>query len=193
MLADRLFRGGATSPIVVLMTEKLTAADWVGHGLKQLAGVGPQALKADLLARSLRVTRGSFYWHFADLAAFHQAVADHWRAVATDAIIAEISHLPDDSDRLFALIMRVFKAPTVLEAAMRAWAGQEVVAARAVTQVDDLRRGYIMTLLQAKGVEESLARLRTNIIYWTYLGFVVEGRKIDTASLSVIAGLLSEP
>src|SRR5689334_18004652 len=49
------------------MSDRLAAADWVKAGLKALAADGVGALKADLLAKSLGISRGSFYWHFADI------------------------------------------------------------------------------------------------------------------------------
>ena len=52
------------------MTEQLSAGDWISQGLKALAESGFTALKADPLAKAMGVSRGSFYWHFADLAAF---------------------------------------------------------------------------------------------------------------------------
>ena len=70
------------------MIERLTAQDWIDFGLTTLARSGFQALKAEILARKLGVSRGSFYWHFADLETFHRQVIEHWRRVATEAIIA---------------------------------------------------------------------------------------------------------
>ena len=47
------------------------------------------------------VSRGSFYWHFADISAFHAALLQHWREIATEQIIATLEsgsskgeHLP---------------------------------------------------------------------------------------------------
>jgi AcrR family transcriptional regulator len=56
------------------MSDQLSAKDWVDQGLKALASRGFTALKAEPLAKTLRVSRGSFYWHFADIAAFHAAI-----------------------------------------------------------------------------------------------------------------------
>ena len=64
------------------MTEQLSADDWINAGLKALAKGGFTALKADPLARTMGVSRGSFYWHFADLGAFHAAILKRWREIA---------------------------------------------------------------------------------------------------------------
>ena len=52
------------------MNDQLTASDWLDQGLKTLAKDGFTALKAEPLAKAMRVSRGSFYWHFADIAAY---------------------------------------------------------------------------------------------------------------------------
>jgi len=72
------------------MAEQLSAQDWVDLGLKTLAKSGFTALKAEPLAKAMRVSRGSFYWHFADIGAFHTAVLERWREVATEQIIAAV-------------------------------------------------------------------------------------------------------
>ena len=61
------------------MSKRLAAQDWIDFALKTLAREGFQALKADVLARKLGVSRGSFYWHFKDLGTFHQCVIDGWK------------------------------------------------------------------------------------------------------------------
>ena len=66
------------------MSDQLSAKDWVDEGLKALASRGFTALKAEPLAKALRVSRGSFYWHFADIAAFHAAILARWHEVAAE-------------------------------------------------------------------------------------------------------------
>ena len=64
------------------MTKRLTARDWIDFALTTLAREGFHALKADVLARKLGVSRGSFYWHFTELGTFHARVIEHWRQMA---------------------------------------------------------------------------------------------------------------
>jgi AcrR family transcriptional regulator len=66
------------------MNDQLTAKDWLDQGLKTLADQGFTALKAEPLSRAMGVSRGSFYWHFADIAAYHAAILSHWRDVAAE-------------------------------------------------------------------------------------------------------------
>ena len=50
--------------MVRAMTDRLTKSDWISHGLATLAKDGANALKVGPMADGLKVSRGSFYWHF---------------------------------------------------------------------------------------------------------------------------------
>ena len=81
--------------------KRLGPAEWVNAGLKALAKSGFSVLKADTLANRLGISRGSFYWHFADVSAFHTAILRRWRKIALENVIDEIEETSDD--RLEAL------------------------------------------------------------------------------------------
>ena len=72
------------------MVDQLSAQDWLNQGLKTLAKSGFTALKAEPLAKAMGVSRGSFYWHFADIGAFHAAILKQWREIAAEQIIASV-------------------------------------------------------------------------------------------------------
>ncbi|WP_409567793.1 TetR family transcriptional regulator [Rugamonas sp. DEMB1] len=56
------------------MDERLNRQAWIDAGLGKLAEDGPQSLKVMGIAQHLGVTKGSFYWHFADLQAYKTEV-----------------------------------------------------------------------------------------------------------------------
>src|SRR5258708_17282868 len=80
------------------MSDQLSAKDWLDQGLKTLAERGFTALKAEPLAKALGVSRGSFYWHFADIGAFHAAILKHWREVAAQQILPQLQAAPRSPD-----------------------------------------------------------------------------------------------
>src|SRR5947209_20405973 len=90
------------------MTDQLSAQDWLDQGLKTLAESGFTALKAEPLAKAMGVSRGSFYWHFADIGAFHAAILAHWRNVAADQVIARLEADSDPENPLPLLLRRAF-------------------------------------------------------------------------------------
>ncbi len=151
------------------MRERLTRTQWIDHGLRTLRDEGAGGLRADRLAKSLGVSRGSFYWHFADLAAFHAALLDAWRARMTEAVIRRIeSEGERPESRARALIRRALSAEDGLERAVRAWAAEAPEAAKAARVVDERRLAYLERLFAALG----RPRIRARALYWAYLGRV---------------------
>jgi AcrR family transcriptional regulator len=160
------------------MTRRLTAQDWIDFALKVLVREGFQALKADVLARKLGVSRGSFYWHFSDLAAFHAEVIEHWRLTATEAIIANLRQYDSPALRIDVLLHGAFARSGLLEVRMRAWADEHAEAARVLGDIDRRRKAYIEQTLVEAGVAPHLAATRAQILYWAYLGAALSRNKL---------------
>ncbi len=163
------------------MSDQLSAKDWVDQGLKALASRGFTALKADPLAKALRVSRGSFYWHFADIAAFHAAVLTRWHEVAAEQIIANVEAASRDENPLARLLRRVFGERLMLERAVRSWASVDPAARAAVQAIDRRRLNYVEGLLTQSGLSAETARTRAQILYWAFLGFALSDQPLPKA------------
>jgi AcrR family transcriptional regulator len=161
------------------MADQLSANDWLDQGLKTLGKHGFTALKAEPLAKAMGVSRGSFYWHFADIDAYHAAILAHWRDVAVEQIIRDVEAASADREALQALLIRVFGTrPPLLESAMRGWAARDPRARAAVKAVDQRRTDYVESLLRAAGWPTEAAQARAQILYWTFLGFALSDKPL---------------
>jgi AcrR family transcriptional regulator len=156
--------------------DQLSARDWLDQGLKTLARNGFTALKADPLAKAMGVSRGSFYWHFADVGAFHAALLKHWHEVAAEQIIAEVEAAPPGNAALELLLRRAFGERLKLESAVRIWASIDDGASAAVQAIDRRRLDTIERLLRQAGLPADLACARAQILYWAFLGFALSGQ-----------------
>ena len=130
--------------------DSLTPADWIHAGLKELAATGPQALRAEPLARVIGTTKGSFYWHFKDVPAYQAALLAHWQQNAFAAVVGLLSAEGTTPDRLRQIGAQVAKDEA--DPALRAWALSDAAVAQAIAQVDAERVKYIHTLLSALGI-----------------------------------------
>ena len=65
-------------------TSRLTVDDWVAAGFEILAEEGTTALKIDRLCSRLAVTKGSFYWHFTDIAGYRATLIEAWGELRDD-------------------------------------------------------------------------------------------------------------
>jgi AcrR family transcriptional regulator len=172
------------------MTYQLSAQDWLDLGLKTLATQGFAALKAEPLAKAMGVSRGSFYWHFADIGAFHAAILKAWREVAAEAIIDQVELASTDDDPLAVLLQRVFSEKLALERAVRSWAAFDTAARAAVQAIDRRRLDYVESLIRARGVAGEIAQARAQVLYWAFLGYALSDRPLPKAPREAMLGEL---
>ena len=59
-------------------------------GLRALAAGRPDAVRVEPLAKALGVTRGGFYWHFADRRALLDEMLDTWERATIDEVIERV-------------------------------------------------------------------------------------------------------
>lgn len=172
------------------MGQRLVAQDWIDFGLSVLEREGFEALKAGQLSRELGVTRGSFYWHFTDLADYHSRLIEHWQDLATRSVIEEIERVESPRPRLAELLRRAFSNTSGLELRMRAWADKNAVAANALHAIDDQRTAYMARLLCSTGVEEAVADTRARLLYWSYIGALFSRVPLPPNDLQIIVSEL---
>jgi AcrR family transcriptional regulator len=127
------------------------------------------------------VSRGSFYWHFADISAFHAAVLKQWREIAAEAIIAGVEASAAHENPLSLLLRRVFGERLTIENAVRIWASVDPAARAAVQAIDRRRLSYIEGLMTKSGLSADTARARAQILYWAFLGFALSDQPLPKA------------
>jgi AcrR family transcriptional regulator len=168
------------------MADQLSAQDWLDQGLRTLARSGFTALKAERLAKAMGVSRGSFYWHFASLGAFHAAILKYWREVAAEQIIANLEAASTHDNPLLLLLRQAFGGRLALENAVRSWAMFDPAARAAVQAIDRRRLGYVEGLLRAAGLSPDVARARAQILYWAFLGFAQSDQPLSKAKQQAV-------
>jgi AcrR family transcriptional regulator len=171
------------------MDDRLTKSTWIEHGLRTLASDGANALKVGPMARRLKVSRGSFYWHFRDIADFRSQVLQFWQERTTEQVIRDLEAAKAQPNRLKHLMRRAFVTERSLERAIRSWAAEDKGVAATVATVDTRRVSYIAKMLVAAGVESRRALPRAAFIYWAYLGQPIV---MDLRHTSVPASALDE-
>lgn len=131
-------------------------------------------MRVEPLAKELGVSKGSFYWHFSDRAAFLEAIVDAWEQQGTHAIIEAVERGPDDpSERLWALFERTFGTEAEVDAfetAVRAWATRDAHARAVTKRVDRRRLAFVADLLRAAGIPKAEAKRRADLLYCTLIG-----------------------
>lgn len=160
--------------------DRLTKTQWLDHGLEALAKDGFTALKADKLAKSLGVSRGSFYWHFKNLADFHTGVLERWQELTVTLPISDVEASPaNNGSRIEALVQLAAGDSLHVERAVRAWAESNDSVKNAVKRVDQMRVAYLQQSLIEVGLSEEKASARAYLIYYAFLGQMIFYEKIS--------------
>ena len=67
-------------------SDRLSRADWVEAALQTLAEGGISNVRVEVLAKHLKVTKGSFYWHFVDRNDLLAEMLETWRVNLTTSV-----------------------------------------------------------------------------------------------------------
>jgi AcrR family transcriptional regulator len=132
---------------------RLVRQDWIDTAIRVLAEEGIGAVTIETLASRLRITRGSFYHHFAGREDLLRAMLDHWARRWTYEVRDQIAALGlDPGTTLFAL-MRAIRGNRAADydAPFRAWALHDPLARSVVEEVDKARFAVIHQLFEGLG------------------------------------------
>ena len=150
--------------------------DWMRAARLALLRGGVDAVRVELLARELGVTKGSFYWHFRDRTALLDALVREWETELAEDIIPRLQGQRGLSAlRLLVRLMieRVPLSETGLlpsDAAMFTWASVSPEVAKRVNRGERKRLQVLADLI---GDPQ-----RAEIIYLIWLGFVARGQRV---------------
>src|SRR5580700_1241420 len=148
-------------------------AAWIEAGLRALAeGGGPDAVRVEVLAKSLGVTRGGFYGQFKDRGALLEAMLDTWERAATDEVLEQVERRGGDARakirRAGALTFAAELLP--IDLAIREWARRDRGVAQRLRRVDNARMTYLRQLFGAICADEAEAEARSLLAFSLMIG-----------------------
>jgi AcrR family transcriptional regulator len=131
--------------------------------LDLLATRGADAVTIGALCERLGVTKGSFYHHFRNQAAFVDDLLASWATTHAAELIHRSEEIADPWERMETLHRIAGSLPHAAEAAIRAWGYTNPAVAAVVAQVDQAREAHIADALAATGVERQRATVMARI------------------------------
>jgi len=151
--------------------QSLTAEDWANAALEAIAQGGLDAVAVEPLARKLKVTKGSFYWHFTNRGELIRAALALWEKSETVDILARIEPGLEPYER----IVNVFKQANASYRAGRLYlaiaAGEDhPVISEYVRRVSESRMNYLRDCYRDLGFSENRAQHWARFAYATFMG-----------------------
>lgn len=181
--------------------QRLTRDHWIATAFEFLLLEGPKAIRVDRLCQELGVTKGSFYWHFKDLAALKSAMLGHGRQVTRRDLIASATankQSPRES------VLQMFEAAlarrtgddaaAAASIAMRHWASADPAIRRDLADADNERLAFLTTQVRATGWTGAEARSRASFLYATLIGLqqlAIEPAQTPTNLAEIIDAILT--
>ncbi|MBS0566752.1 MAG: TetR/AcrR family transcriptional regulator [Proteobacteria bacterium] len=151
---------------------RLSAADWEAGALDLIAEQGVPALAVEPLARRLRVTKGSFYWHFATREALLKAALQNWETHAEEAM-DQIAAIDDPRERLSELFRRTgreARTHSIYSALLRAL--DHPIVQPVMERVSQRRLDFLKQAYRQVGMSGIDALHRAQLTYAAYVGFL---------------------
>ena len=166
-------------------TNSLTPIDWIMAGFRALVAGGEQAIKVESIAKNLKVSKGSFYWHFKDVSSLKKEMLRHWEKIATHDIISNLSGdtlATHDNEQLspkeqLRLLVDIATSDvsepyggTLVEPSIRSWARYNKDVAEILAKVDNTRMDFVTGLFESAGIPPNQCSLFSRMFYGTLIG-----------------------
>ena len=160
------------------MAKDLGRDEWLRAARVTLLKNGISEVRVERLARDLRVTKGSFYWHFRDRQDLLENLLQDWERDFPQ-IISQVKG--KHGREAFQLLLRLVVEQTPLgqkgivssDAAIFTWASVSPKVARRVNREEKKR---IELLRRIIGDSE-----RSELLYLVWLGFVARGQRVPAS------------
>jgi len=162
---------------------RLTVENWIEAGFELIATEGIRALKIDRLCEQLGVTKGSFYWHFDDIAAYFRALAEAWGQAQREGreSLQRLGELAPE-ERLIAMMRHLTsRRQWMLERAAREWARWDADVAAQVAASDRWVSKEVQRAFLDAGFPPDEARIRARASFAAGVGFIHLARSVPRA------------
>ncbi len=154
--------------------KQLQRFDWLLKALEIFIQEGIDAVRITRLANELKVTRGSFYWHFNNREDLINALVSYWKDRNTDAIVSAVSEadsLVNGIFRFFEICLDNTQFDPRLDLTIREWSRRSSQIRAQLDEADNTRIQTLTTFYQRFDYPMPEALIRARVIYYAQIGF----------------------
>lgn len=160
------------------MAKDLNRNDWLKAARLALLRGGVEAVQVEKLARSLDVTKGSFYWHFKDRSELLELLLREWEDEITEVISTLSRESPEETARTLIRVLaerasQSEEGDVPSDAAIFSWASVSPKVARRVNKAEEKRIKLLMRVIGHSA--------RVELAYLAWLGFVARGQRMPAS------------
>ena len=173
---------------------------WIEEGLRALAAGGPDAVRVEVLAKHLGVTKGGFYGSFTDRDALLGAMLDTWERESTDEVLDRVEREGGDPrTKIKRAGVLTFSSDRLLpiDLAIRDWARRDQGVAERLRRVDNRRMALLREMIGTFCTDPEEVEARSLLAFCVAIGehFLAadHGTRTRAQVLTRAADLLLEP
>ena len=164
------------------MVRDLDRNDWLKAARMALLKGGVEAVQVEKLARTLRVTKGSFYWHFKDRGELLELLLREWEDEITEIISSVSGESPEETARALVQVLGERASQSEAgdvpsDAAIFAWAAVSADVARRVNRAEAKRLRLLTRFIERSGARTD----QMEFIYLAWVGFVARGQRLPAS------------
>ncbi|MDI9896869.1 TetR/AcrR family transcriptional regulator [Rhodococcus sp. IEGM 1381] len=175
----------------VRRTTRLSVDDWIDASFDLMATDGVSGVKITTLCERLDVTKGSFYWHFADIDQLMEAIADKWCDGQNDTLrgLKGLEAIEVEQRLNIMAELLIDHRTFAVESAVRDWARNYEKIADAVRNLDNRIFDVVHRSLLDLEFEPDDARLRAGILVYSGIGFVHARGSLPTPTVDEVQAM----
>lgn len=149
---------------------KTNKENWLTLGMQLLSKHGEEFIRIEKLCTELKLTKGSFYHHFKNIADYILELMKYWQVAKTENIISAANTESGFEKKVEKLNAIVAQEDHLVEIRIRAWGIRNSKVSEFIKQVDKKRIAYLKSLYLEKSYSEDDADSLAKIEYATFVG-----------------------
>lgn len=152
---------------------RLDRSAWIAAGLDVLGSSGIGSVRVETIAKRLRISKGSFYWHFKDREDLLRAMLASWEAQQSDWQAGN-SEFGRNAAENWANLLEVVSRPEYgrLDLAIFSWAREDEAVRRKVSEVEKRRLAHLTRIFREIGFNPRQAEQWAGAALLAYVGWV---------------------
>ena len=174
---------------------KSTQSDWLNLAIETLVNEGIDQVKVQVMAKTLGVSRSSFYWFFESIQDLQNQLLSHWLTRNTDPIIERALRPAPNVVRAVCNVFECWVDPDLfdpnLDAAIRYWGRRDPAVRSIVDEADTKRLEAVASMFMRYDYPGEEALIRARVLYFTQIGhYTLEVRENPEVRMSHLRSYL---
>ena len=151
---------------------RTTRNRWIEAGLAALGRGGPDAVRVEVLAAELGVTKGGFYGYFDGRPALLAEMLDEWERRSTTEVIAQVDAEGGDAVEKMRRVGQLTFTEDLhrVDLAIRAWARHDESVAARLRRIDNQRMDFLRRMFRTFVDDPDEVEARSTLMFALAIG-----------------------